>query len=109
MQRPSDISVKNEIENFSRPKIVLTDDEILISDPPFAKRIFFALFFLALMIISLKYYTGPDRIKGAFITSLFFLGFIYDSLSLKRVRIDLKKIAYFAEVSILWKIWSTFC
>jgi hypothetical protein len=54
MQRPSDISVKNEIENFPRPKIVVTDDEILISDPPFAWRFFLVLFFFGLFIFALK-------------------------------------------------------
>lgn len=58
MQGFSDISGKTEIENFPRHKILVTNDEILISDPPFAWRIFLALSCFGLFIFALKYKIG---------------------------------------------------
>lgn len=95
MQRPSDISVKNEIENFPRPKIVVTDEEIFISDPPFVWRLFLTLFSFAILTFALKYNTGRDRLEGAAAGVLLSLIFIYDSLSLQRVKIDLKNECVF--------------
>ena len=95
MQIPSDISVKNEIENFPRPKIVVTDKEILISDPPFPWRLFLTLFSFAILIFALKYNTGLDRLEGTAAGVFLSLVFIYDSLSLQRVRIDLKNKCVF--------------
>jgi hypothetical protein len=95
MQNPSDISVKNEIENFPRPKIVVTDEEILISDPPLPRRLFLTLFSFAVLIFALKYNTGRDRLEGSAAGIFLSLLFIYDSLSLQRVRIDLKNKCVF--------------
>jgi hypothetical protein len=40
---------ENKYENLSRPKISISEDLILISDPPFAKRIFLVLFCFGLV------------------------------------------------------------
>ena len=81
----------NEFKSIKRPKIIISDPTILMSDPPFPWRIFLAVLFFILTIFSVEshnYYNDPWLI---IICLSFMLLFVYDALSLKRVRIDFER------------------
>ncbi|HVU96990.1 MAG TPA: hypothetical protein VHE34_17290 [Puia sp.] len=82
------------LSNLRRPRIVIADDYILISDPPFGWKIFLAFFCLLMALIVLE--SDKDSGMVGFVLCLSMaVGFIYDSLSLKRTNIDLKtKVIY---------------
>ena len=72
---------------------------ILISDPPFAWRIFLVLFCIDLAIIGSQF-DGDDHWKGILFGSRLSLAFLYDSLSLQRVKIDLRdRVVYQASLN----------
>jgi len=80
--------------NLSRPKITIDADCILIFDRPFAWKIFLSLFCLLMAFIVFES-NYESRTIGLILTISISIGFIYDSLSLKRTKIDLKnKIIY---------------
>lgn len=83
--------VSNKFEDLSRPKIILSNDIILISDPPFAKRIFLVFFCLCLTIYVFLSRDNYDKPLGILVCLILSIIFIYDALSLQRVKIDLQK------------------
>jgi hypothetical protein len=86
---------KPEFESLKRPKIIISEDVILISDPPFAWRILMIFFCLFLTWIGLQFKQGNDKVMGIVVSLSCALAFIYDALSLQRVKIDLQeKIVY---------------
>ena len=81
----------NDFKNLDRPKIVSSDNIITMSDPPFAWRIFLTILFSACTVFTVhfkNYYNDPYLILVSLLGSILFL---YDSLSLKRVKIDLER------------------
>jgi len=85
----------NEFQKLYRPRIILSDGVISISDPPFAWRIFLTILFSAGTIFNVTFrnvYNDPYLILIFLFGSLLFL---YDSLSLKRVKIDLERKVIF--------------
>ena len=91
MKISEQVIINNEFEGLSRPKIIISNDFILISDPPFAKRIFLAFFCLSLGIGAAQFKMGDDRITAVLVSASLTIVFIYDALSLQRVKVDLQK------------------
>jgi hypothetical protein len=82
---------KSEFESFTRPRIRISEDVILISDPPIYRRIFLFCFCLFLAILALLYKEGEDKVIATIVSFSFALAFLYDALSLQRVKMDLKE------------------
>ena len=82
---------KSEFESLKRPKIRILEDVILISDPPFPWRIFMIFFCLFLTCIGLLFKQGTDKVIGIAVSLSCALAFVYDALSLQRVKIDLQE------------------
>jgi hypothetical protein len=88
-------TTNSEFKKWYRPRIVLSDEMISISDPPFAWRIFLTILcaaFTIFYVVIRNVYNDPYLILIFLCGSLLFL---YDSLSLKRVKIDLEKKVIF--------------
>jgi hypothetical protein len=82
-------------ESLPRPRVKISNDEILIADPPIAKRIFLAFVFASLPFIVKLFGVQGDISIGIGICVVATIGFAYDSLSLQRVRISFEnKIIY---------------
>jgi len=80
---------ENNYENLPRPKISISEELISISDPPFAKRIFLVFVCIGSALIASQN-GGNDNWIGIWGGVGMALLFIYDSLSLQRVKIDLR-------------------
>ena len=86
---------KSKFESLRRPKIIISEEVILISDPPFAWRIFMIFFSLFLTWLGLQFKQWNDKIMGIVVSLSCALAFLYDASSLQRVKIDLQeKIVY---------------
>ncbi|HEY4062387.1 MAG TPA: hypothetical protein VGM30_10825 [Puia sp.] len=82
-----DINAKT-FESLPRPKISISGDMLEISDPPFAWRIFLAFFCTFLIFIASRDKEIASRTTGMLLGWGLFFVFVYDSLSLQRVKID---------------------
>ena len=91
MQTTQQNSLENEFDALGRPKIDISGDRILISDPPFAWRIFLAIFCASLAVVASQFRDQNDKVKGILVGLMLSIGFIYDSLSLQRVKFDFQK------------------
>ena len=84
------MDISDDFTKLKRPKEALKNDVILISDPPIGWRIFLTFFCLFLTAIFL-FENSDDNFLGIVVCSLFSFVFLYDSLSLNRVKVDLRK------------------
>jgi hypothetical protein len=75
-------------ETLPRPKITISGDIIKIIDPPLFKRIFLALFCIFFVFIASLDKEIAGRTTGMLLGGGLFFVFVYDSLSLQRVKID---------------------
>jgi len=92
--------LNNEFEKLKRPKIVISDNIILISDSPFAMKIFLAIFFSILTVGATFFEESYNKSLGIIVCLIFTVIFVYDALSLKRVKIDLReKILYYSSLN----------
>ena len=91
MKMEQQTSQENEFDALKRPNINVSGEMIFISDPPFAWRIFLALFCASLAVIASQFRDQNDRTKGILVGLMLSLVFIYDSLSLQRVTFDLQR------------------
>ena len=88
------MAIPNDFKKLKRPKLALTEDVILISDPPIGMRIFLTL--LCLLFAMNLFFEGiDDNFWGFIIFSCLALVFLYDALSLNRAKVDLKRKAIF--------------
>ena len=78
-------------ESLPRPKVVISNAEISIADPPIAKRIFLTFLCAALPFVVKLMGVQGDISIGIIICAVATIAFGYDSLSLQRVRIDFEK------------------
>jgi hypothetical protein len=78
------------IAKLIRPKIIITENEIFIRDRLFGWRLFLFLLGVLFVIYSVYFKTGDDQAIGVIFGLIWSIVFLYDCVSLKRVRIDLK-------------------
>lgn len=83
-----------QFRKFKRPKIEITDKCIAFYDPPIFWRFFLTFFWFLLVLLA---YGDQDSQRGIgiFVTTLMTCIFGYDSISLKRVKVDLEKKVVF--------------
>ena len=91
--------LKKEFEDLRHPKIVISDYVILLSDRPFIGEAFLTTVLLGYTIFTFKF-RGSFDLSTIVICSLGF--FFYDTIALKRIRIDLyNKIIYRTSINPL--------
>ena len=84
----------NDFKKLSRPNIEIDEDLIVISDPPIGWRIFLTLLWCGLTWMAFLE-GGDEYLMGVFVCGAGVLAFLYDALSLNRVRVDLKNKVIF--------------
>lgn len=93
--------LKNEFENLRHPKIVISNDDILLSDRLFIGKAFLTTVLLGFTIFTIKF-RGSFDLSTIVICSLGFFYFFYDTITLKRIKIDLhNKIIYRTSINPL--------
>ncbi len=89
-KRQDAMPVDAQLENLPKPRIVIEEqDWIYLSDTPIPRRIFLTLFFGSLTAFNV--WRGvEDNEMMILVTGIGTFGFLYGSLSLYRIKIDLK-------------------
>jgi len=88
------MAMSSDLEKLRRPKVTVVGDVIFISDPLIVYRIILML--LCLLIATKIYFEGLDANFWPFLGfCVLTLVFLYDSLSLNRVKVDLKRKVIF--------------
>lgn len=79
--------LKNNFEDLRHPKIVIANEVILLSDRPYIGKVFLTIIMLGFIIFTIKF-RGSFDLSIIVTCSFAFLYFLYDTIALKRIRID---------------------
>jgi|SRR6185312_793053 len=83
-----------DFKKFRRPKVTVEEDLILISDPPIGMLMAFALLCLSFVLELLLEGKG-DNTWGIIVCSSIAVVCLYNTLTVNRVRVDLRRKAVF--------------
>jgi hypothetical protein len=80
----------SQAEQAKFPGITTTDDSVLITERPYLRDILLFLFFVSCTVYIFRSSPSYNKEIGMIVCSFSSLLFLYNSISLKRVRIDLR-------------------
>jgi hypothetical protein len=81
--------LEKTFQDFTRPKILVSESAIFVCDSVLLWRVFLFLLGVCFVFFAIFFKEGTDRFMGFWFGVAWSVIFLYDSLSLKRTKIDL--------------------